>query len=69
VDASGEFWTIDLRIEPTEQNNWGAAFNGISTRQEAEAIILKYNTPKEQAWRMEEVRRTRREPINSPGNM
>jgi hypothetical protein len=69
VDASSEFWIVDPRIEPTEQNNWGAVFNGISTRQDAEAIILKYNTPEEQAWRMEEVRRSRRKPINSRGRM
>jgi hypothetical protein len=67
VDASSEFWIIDPRIEPTEQNNWGAVFNGISTRQEAEAIILNYNTPEEQAWRIEAVRETRRKPIDSHG--
>ncbi len=67
VDASSEFWIVDPRIEPTEQNNWGAVFNGISTRQEAEAIIRNYNTPEEQAWRMEEVRRSRRKPTNSLG--
>jgi hypothetical protein len=67
VDASSEFWIVDPRIEPTEQNNWGAVFNGISTWQDAEAIILKYNTPEEQAWRMEEARRSRRKPINSRG--
>jgi hypothetical protein len=47
VDASSEFWIVDPRIEPTEENNWGAIFNGISTRQEAEAIIRNYNTPEE----------------------
>ena len=70
VDASSEFWIVDPSIEPTEQNNWGAVFNGISTRQEAEAIILNYNTPEEQAWRIEEVRETRRNPqINSLGKI
>jgi hypothetical protein len=61
VDASSEFWIVDPRIEPTERNNWGAIFNGISTRQEAEAIILNYNTPEEQAWRIESVRQSQRE--------
>jgi hypothetical protein len=65
VDASSEFWIVDPRIEPTEENNWGAVFNGISTRQEAEAIILNYNTPGEQAWRVEAVRRNQPKPINS----
>jgi hypothetical protein len=69
VDASSEFWIVDPRIEPTQQNNWGAVFNGISSRQEAESIILNYNTPEEQAWRMEEVRRSRRTPINSPAKI
>jgi hypothetical protein len=69
VDASSEFWIVDPRVEPTEQNNWGAVFNGISTRQEAEAIIHKYNTPEEQAWRMEEVRRSQRKPVNSSGKI
>ena len=68
VDASSEFWIIDPRIEPTEQNNWGAVFNGISTRQDAETIILEYNTPEQQAWRMGEVRRSRK-PTESPGKM
>jgi hypothetical protein len=69
VDASSEFWIVDPRIEPTEQNNWGAVFNGIPTRQEAEAIIRNYNTPEEQAWRMEEVRRSRPKPINPPAKI
>jgi hypothetical protein len=64
VDASSEFWIVDPGIEPIERNNWGAVFNGISTRQEAEVIILNYNTPEEQAWRMEVVHRNRRQPIN-----
>jgi hypothetical protein len=68
VDASCEFWIVDPRIEPIEQNNWGAVFNGISTRQDAETIILEYNTPEQQAWRMEEVRRSCK-PIKSPGKM
>ena len=70
VDASSEFWIVDPSIEPTEQNNWGAVFSGISTRQEAEAIVRNYNTPEEQAWRIEEVRGTRRNPqINSLGKI
>jgi hypothetical protein len=69
VDASSEFWIVDSSIEPTEQNNWGAVFSGISTRQEAEAIILNYNTPEEQAWRIEEVREARRKPFNSRGKL
>jgi hypothetical protein len=68
VDAFSEFWIVDPRIEPTEQNNWGAVFNGISTLQDAETIILEYNTPEQQAWRVEEVRRSRK-PIKSPGKM
>ena len=69
VDASSEFWIVDPCIEPTEENNWGAVFNGISTRQEAEAIIRNYNTPEEQAWRMEEVRRSQRKPTNLRGRI
>jgi hypothetical protein len=69
VDASIEFWIVDQRTEPTEENNWGAVFNGISTRQEAEAIIRNYNTPEEQAWRMEEVRRNQRKPTNLRGRI
>ncbi len=57
VDASSEFWIVDPRIEPTERNNWGAVFSGISTRQEAEEIILNYNTQEERAWRLERVRK------------
>jgi hypothetical protein len=64
VDASSEFWIVDPKIEPTERNNWGAVFNGVSTRQEAEAIILNYNTPEEQAWRIKAVRQSQRKPIN-----
>ena len=69
VDASSEFWIVDPRIEPTERNNWGAVFNGISTRQEAEALILNYNTPEEQAWRLETVRGRLRKPIGSLGKI
>jgi hypothetical protein len=65
VHASSEFWIVD----PTEQNNWGAVFSGISTRQEAEAIIRNYNTPEEQAWRMEEVRQSQRKPTNLRGRI
>jgi hypothetical protein len=68
VDASSEFWIVDPRIRPTEQNNWGTVFSGISTREEAEAIVLNYNTPKEQAWRIETVRSQHR-PINSPSKI
>jgi hypothetical protein len=57
VDASSELWIVDPRIEPTEQNNWGAVFNGISTRQEAEAIIRK------------ELCRSRPKPINPPAEI
>jgi hypothetical protein len=67
VDAASEFWIVDPAIEPTEQNNWGAIFNGIPTRQEAEALIRNYNTPEEQAWRLEEVRRSQRKPTNLRG--
>ena len=69
VDASSEFWIVDPRIEPTERNNWGAVFNGIPTRQEAEALILNYNTPEEQAWRIETVRQAQRKPIDSLGKI
>jgi hypothetical protein len=60
VGASSEFWIVDPSIEPTERNNWGAVFNGIPTRLEAEELILNYNTPEEQAWRLETVRRDQR---------
>ncbi len=56
VDASSDFWIVDPEIEPTERNNWGAVFSGISTRQEAEEIIRNYNTPEGRAWRIETVR-------------
>jgi hypothetical protein len=60
VDASGEFWIVDPRIKPTKRNNWGAVFNGIPTRQDAEELILNYNTPEERAWRIKTVRRDQR---------
>ncbi len=56
VATSSEFWIVDPRIEPTERNNWGTVFSGISSRQEAEEIILNYNTPEGRAWRIETVR-------------
>jgi hypothetical protein len=65
-DYGGEFWIIDRsRGQPTEENNWCCVINGISTRGEAEAILRDWNTPKEQAWRMEASRASQCKPFTS----
>jgi len=58
-DAGSEFWIIDPRIDPTEENNWSCVVSGIPTREEAEAILRDWNTPKQRIWRMEVAREAR----------